>query len=185
MSEDNASVPRRLTHGDYDALLAAIFRRPSAKTAYAFAVRTRPSFYPESELFVAAPFQGKAIAELTGVVGQTAWKTLSDAVERRLLTTVEQLAHTIRIEHQTLDVDRQTIDDWQTALCDAVRASTQELERWTGELVLDGVTYELWYQIGMSEMRWTLPELGESHGSYPLTRWIADMIKKAERRIRE
>ena len=39
MSKDNANESRRLSLGDYDALLAAVFPRPYGKTIYAFAVR--------------------------------------------------------------------------------------------------------------------------------------------------
>ena|SRR5687767_7740598 len=90
---------------DYGTLLDAMMPRDLTGTVYAFAVRLMPSFRLESQLVVRVHDDKRVSAEISQVIGKSAWDALSDRLDGSRTFRIGELANAMKVEKHVLDVD--------------------------------------------------------------------------------
>jgi hypothetical protein len=185
---------------DYETLLDSILPRDLNGTVFAFALRLMPSFRLESQLVVRVHDDARVSAEITQVMDRSAWEALLDRLDTDRAFSIGELASTIKVQRQVIEVDLATAQRWQDSLLNASRASIDELQgraradrrsrNGTTVVVLDGTLGELWYsQLGV-DLHWgplQVPEPGEAPDSdvpVAIARWMTEVMETARRRVR-
>jgi hypothetical protein len=178
---------------NYSALLELIFPKRIDDAIDAIVLRVSPPFDPEMQVTVKRLITSTVSAEMATVSGRSAWDLLVDRSGSPRLN-IRQLAGRVRVDRRSFLVDAATMDDWRTALFDALQSTGKELdgrvrhEQSTGELrvVSDATLYELWYKHEQLTFYWQFrdgeldPKLSSN---LPLAQWMATVVSAARDKV--
>jgi hypothetical protein len=147
---------------EYNRVLGLVFRSalPSGKdSVFSIIVRFRPSSAPESQIVIR---QGRG---LTGDVEYlTAEQNINATINEALQVTPEArpevLARKVRVQRHSLNLSAARLFEIQSELFDSLKETMTALRsagRTTHEngdvmVMLDGESYELWYEQGMTRL---------------------------------
>lgn len=171
----------------YDQVLDILFpcdAADSAKTVYAFALRFRPSFKPESQIVIRRGVEKIEVVEYTSPNGNIYGK-LNEILARTGKEDAVEMAKSIKVRRREISVSAAQIQRWHATLFDSIANTTrplkdrgEEFDRTNGSetILLDGAIYELWYENRLNKMSYTLHDVEVdtpgSDGEFKLVRWM-------------
>jgi hypothetical protein len=151
----------------YGHILDIVFSREApdaAQLQYSFVLRFMSSRHTESEAAISVLRNGMVQARFSKVAGPSVWDVANDYIHKTGDTDVQQIAKLIHITKQVLPVSSSQAALWYAGLMRSMAQSSTQLQqetatfKKTGEttIFLDGSTYELWFQQGLTQVHWTV-----------------------------
>jgi hypothetical protein len=182
----------------YERILDEVFSHEEPKATqlqYSLVLRFMSSRHTESEVTIFVFKNGSVQANLYRVSGQSAWNVANDATQRTGSTDTSQIAKMIQTTKQDIAASPDQAALWYSGLQKSIEQSTRQLQQElasfgrTGEttIFLDGSTYELWFQQGLTQFHWIImdEEVDDVNpaGHAPLARWMNEVRRHALRHV--
>jgi hypothetical protein len=171
----------------YERILDVVFAHDEPKPVqvdYSISLRFVSTKHAESEIVIYSFTNGSVRATFLEVSGESAWNVANDYIQQNGGADAERIAKLIRTTTRPLPASPDRVALWYAGLLRSVRQSTTQLEQQTASLkktgeatiFLDGSTYELSFQQGLTEVHWTVmdQEVDDMNaaGHAPLARWM-------------
>ncbi len=170
----------------YDRVLDILFPRQPSTLEYvdfSIAIRFHPSFAPKSQIVI-SKFKNKVeVTEYKSLNGNIS-DNLNQILAKNCKEDAEAMAKQIKIEKKTKVVSLAKVNEWHnnflTSLGDSLNVIKQRSRKFdeTGEVtvILDGVTYQLWYENNSNKIELSFydEEIDDSSitGDSPVVQWM-------------
>jgi hypothetical protein len=149
----------------YGRILDTVFSQKKPKTSqlqYSMVLRFMSSKHTEAEVVVNVFNGGKAEATLFKASGSSVWNIANDYIQKTGREDVEQIAKLVQTTKQPVSISPVQAALWHSGALKSLGQSSGELQQdivalgKTGEttIFLDGTTYELWFNQGLTEIHW-------------------------------
>jgi len=184
-----------ITPEAYERILDLAFahEQPSPKQLqYSMVLRFMTSTHAESEVVISVFTNGSIQENFWQISGQSAWNAANDYIQKNSGNTdVEQIAKLIQTQRRLISVRPDQVTLWYSDLLKSMRRSTAQLQeetalfKKTGEtpVYLDGSTYELWLDQGLTNVHWTVmdEEVDDTNptGHSAIARWMNEVRRYA------
>jgi hypothetical protein len=151
----------------YRHILDAAFSHEEPKAVqlqYSIVLRFLSSKHTESEVVIYVLRDGTAQVMFYRVSGSSVWNIANEYIQKTGGIDVHQIAKLIQTTKQVLPVSSSQATLWYSGLLRSIEQSSIQLQQErttlgkTGEttIFLDGSTYELWFEQGLTQVRWTV-----------------------------
>jgi hypothetical protein len=170
----------------YYAVLDIVFPRndpDTSSTIYDFVLRFEPSFHATSQIVIRTRGDKTEVIEYTSPDGNI-FGRLNEALARGAKQEAATLAKSIRVKRREIAMPEAQIKGWYKDFFDSLTATGKTLQQ-TGEeslktrsatVVLDGTTYNVWYQQGLNKTSLSLYDVEVdtpgSDGELKLVQWM-------------
>ena len=169
----------------YNRVLEILFPRNDpdpGKTIFAFVLRFKPSFQPELQIIIRRRLDKVEVVEYTSLNGNI-YSKLDDVMAHGGKEDAVEMAKLIKVRRRSIAVPYAQVKQWHMSLLDSVGESlkafkekSEEYDRGTVTLALDGTAYDLWYEQGLNKMAFSLydEEINDlrSTGDFKLVQWM-------------
>lgn len=186
--QEGASKARpAVSRETYDQVLDIVFPRTTSdpsQTVFAFVLRFRPSFKPESQIVIRRGVEKIEVFEYTPTNGHI-YAKLNEILTRTGKEDAVEMAKSIRVRRREMSSSSAHIQRWYAALFDSLAETTkllkergEEFDKTKGSetVMLDGTLYELWYENRINQMSFALQDVEidapGSDGEFKLVRWM-------------
>jgi hypothetical protein len=180
------SSSKVISRDAYESVLDLIFPKDISepdKTYFSIIIRIKPSFDIERQIIIRKTV-GKYSVLLYEAVDGNIYRKLNHIINDRQITNPEELAKFLKVSKRTVSLPHKQVENWHAAFLNALSRSLDKLQydleelekQGTVTVLLDGTTYELWYEQGMNKIAFSVydAELTKSEvtGILPLVRWM-------------
>lgn len=174
----------------YEHILDEVFahKEPGARQLqYSLVLRFMTSKHAESEFVLFVLRDGTAQGNLFQVSGSSVWTTANEYIQKHGTADVLQIAKQVHVAGSSIPISQDQASLWYSSLLRNIERSTVQLQqemvtlKKTDEttVFLDGSTYELWFDQGMTDIHWTVMDEEVDNvrpaGHSPIARWMNDV----------
>ena len=170
----------------YHAVLDTVFPRNDPernKTIFEFVLRFEPSFHATSQIVIRARVDKTEVIEFTSPDGNI-FDKLNKALGQGATEDVATLAKSIQVKRREIPIPEAQIKGWYKDFFDSLTATEKTLQQRGEEslktrsvdVVLDGTTYNIWYNQGLNKSSLSLYDVEVdtpgSDGELKLVEWM-------------
>jgi hypothetical protein len=180
------SSSKVISRNAYDSVLDIVFPKDIPepdKTYFSIIMRFKPSFDVERQIIIRKT-EGKYEVLVYEAVDGNIYRKLNHMINDRQITKPEEMAKFLKVSKRTISLPHKQVENWHAAFLNTIsrsldkfRQDLEELEKaGTVTVLLDGTTYELWYEQGMNKIAFSIYDAEltklEATGILPLVRWM-------------
>ena len=178
----------------YERILDTVFSKGTPKTSelqWSMVLRFMSSKHTEAEVVVNVFNGGKAEAELFTVSGSSVWNAANDFIQKTGKLDVGQIAKLVQTTKRSVSISPVKAAFWHSGALKSFGQSSVELQHdfdtlsKTGEttIFLDGTTYELWFDQGLTEVHWKVTDEEANNlsaaGRSSIAQWMNEVRRYA------
>ena len=178
----------------YNRVLDISFPRDDpdpSKTILAIVLRFKPSFKPESQIVIRRRLDKVEVIEYTSLNGNI-YSKLDNVMAYGGKEDAVEMAKLIKVRRRSIEVPYAQVKQWHMNLLDrigeslkAFKEKSEEYDRGTVTLALDGAAYDLWYEQGLNKISFSLydEEVNDlrPNGDFKLVQWMNAIRRKIGR----
>jgi len=197
-SKAHARVVSVISADTYDRVLDIVFPRRDIATSdqhaeWSLVLRFKPSFVRESQIVITKRAKKSTVVEYTPVDGSI-YGSLNSMLDHNVTEDAMAMSKAIRVTRKEFDISPAQVRRWYGGFFEsfapaskALREAGEEFEKTGREsFVLDGTTYNIWYEQLLSDVSFTLYDVEvDKPGAmekFKLVRWMNAVRTDIQRR---